>query len=188
MRPSLQDLHRYQENFLREQDGIALYRALAKAERDPARSEIFEKLAKAEERHAARWARLLKNNSAAIPAYSPGWRVLTLGWLSRRFGTQHILPVVTGLEARDQDVYRGQTEAAGLPAEERSHMRTLRAMQRHADDKPETIVDLEGWHRTNYGGSLRAAVFGAKDGPLSQFRPGMGISGAKAAPKFVLPA
>src|SRR5919197_309913 len=150
MKPSVQDLHRYQDNFLREQDGIALYRALAKAERDPARADIFEKLAKAEERHAARWARLLRNNGAAVPQYSPSWRVLLLGWLSRRFGTQHILPVVSGLESRDQDVYRGQVEAAGIPAEERSHMRTLRAMQNHGH-RPESIVDLEAWHRTNYG-------------------------------------
>jgi rubrerythrin len=102
VKPTKDDLKRYADNFLREQDGIALYRALAKAEKDPARAEIFEKLAKAEERHATRWARLLKNNGAAVPAYSTGWRVLLLGWLSRRFGTQHILPVVTGLESRDQ--------------------------------------------------------------------------------------
>ena len=136
MAPSTQDLYRYQENFLREQDGIALYRAMAKAETDPSRAEIFEKLAQAEERHAARWARLLKTYGAAIPAYTPGWRILLLGWLSRRFGTQHILPLVTGLESRDQDVYRGQIEARGIPAEERSHMRTLRAMQRHGEDRP----------------------------------------------------
>src|SRR5438105_7054684 len=186
MRPSLQDLHRYQENFLREQDGIALYRALAKAERDPARAEIFEKLAKAEERHAARWAKLLKTNGGAIPAYTPGWRILMLGWLSRRFGTQHILPVVTGLESRDQDMYRGQVEAHGIPAEERGHMRTLRAMQHHGQDRPESILDLEGWHHTTFGGSLRAAVFGANDGLLSNFSLVMGIAGATAQPRFVL--
>jgi VIT1/CCC1 family predicted Fe2+/Mn2+ transporter len=186
VKPTKDDLKRYADNFLREQDGIALYRALAKAEKDPARAEIFEKLAKAEERHATRWARLLKNNGAAVPAYSTGWRVLLLGWLSRRFGTQHILPVVTGLESRDQDVYRGQVEAAGMPAEERGHMRTLRAMQHHGEDKPETILDLEGWHRTNYGGSLRAAVFGANDGLLSNFSLVMGIAGANAEPRFVL--
>src|SRR5438445_10022581 len=98
MKPSSQDLLRYKDNFLREQDGIALYRALAKAEKDAARAEIFEKLARAEERHAARWARLLKNNGAPVPAYTPGWRILLLGWISRHFGTQYILPVVTGLE------------------------------------------------------------------------------------------
>jgi hypothetical protein len=161
MKRTKEDLRRYADNFLREQDGIALYRALAKAEKDPGRAEIFEKLAKAEERHAARWERLLKSNDTPIPSYTPGWRILLLGWLSRRFGTQHVLPVVSGLESRDQDVYRGQVEAAGIPAEERGHMRTLRAMQHHGENKPESILDLEGWHRTFQGGSLRAAVFGA---------------------------
>src|SRR3989441_7969997 len=186
MKPSSQDLRRYKDNLLREQDGIALYRALAKAEKDPARAEIFEKLAKAEERHAARWAKLLKNNGAPVPGYTPGWRILLLGWLSRRFGTQHILPVVTGIESRDQDVYRGQVEAHGLPAEERGHMRTLRAMQQHSENPPESILDLEGWHRTIHGGSLRAAVFGANDGLLSNFSLVMGIAGANAEPRFVL--
>src|SRR5215470_9006177 len=186
MNPSQQDLKRYADNFLREQDGIALYRALANAEKDPARAEIFEKLAKAEERHATRWARLLKSNGETVPLYSPSWRVLILGWLSRRFGTQHVLPVVSGLESRDQDVYRGQVEAAGMPAEERSHMRTLRAMQNKGGDKPESIVELEGWHRSAYGGSLRAAVFGANDGLVSNFSLVMGIAGATADPRFVL--
>src|SRR5215831_2305379 len=186
MNPSQQDLERYQDNFLREQDGIALYRALANAEKDPARAEIFEKLAKAEERHATRWARLLKSNGETVPLYSPSWRVLILGWLSRRFGTQHILPVVSGLESRDQNVYRGQVEAAGLPAEERSHMRTLRAMQTKGEEKPESIVELEGWHSTIHGGSLRAAVFGANDGLLSNFSLVMGIAGANAEPRFIL--
>ncbi len=186
MTASPADLQRYVDNYLREQDGIALYRALAKAENDSARAEIFERLATAEERHAARWARLLKTNGAAVPSYTPGWRVLLMGWLSRRFGTQHVLPVVTGLESRDQDVYRGQAEAVGIPAEERGHMRTLRAMQRHAHDRPESILDLEGWHRTTYGGSLRAAVFGANDGLVSNFSLVMGIAGANAEPRFVL--
>jgi vacuolar iron transporter family protein len=186
VKPTRDDLKRYADNFLREQDGIALYRALAKAEKDPARAEIFEKLAKAEERHAKRWARLLKSNEEPVPVYSTSWRVRVLGWLSRRFGTQHVLPVVSGLESRDQDVYRGQVEAAGMPAEERSHMRTLRAMQNKGGDKPESIVELEGWHRTAYGGSLRAAVFGANDGLLSNFSLVMGIAGATADPRFVL--
>jgi VIT1/CCC1 family predicted Fe2+/Mn2+ transporter len=186
VKPSEDDLRRYADNFLREQDGIALYHALAKAEKDPNRAQIFDRLAKAEERHAARWARLLRTNRAPVPLYSPSWRVRVLGWLARQFGTQHILPVVTGLESRDQDVYRSQVEAAGLPAEERSHMRTLRAMQSKGEDKPESIADLEGWHHTNVGGSLRAAVFGANDGLVSNFSLVMGIAGANAEPRFVL--
>ena len=186
MNPTPKDLERYADNYLREQDGIALYRALAKAEKDPSRSQIFERLAAAEERHAARWARLLKSNGGQVPSYRRSWRVLALGWLSRRFGTQHVLPVVTGLESRDQDVYRGQAEAAGMPAEERGHMRTLRALQQRNGVGPDAILDLEGWHRMSYGGSLRAAVFGANDGLVSNFCLVMGIAGSNAEPRFVL--
>lgn len=184
--PSREDLNRYANNYLREQDGIALYQALAEAEKDPVRSQIFERLAQAEQRHAARWARLLKNHGMPIPSYRRSLRIAVLGWLSRRFGTQHILPVVTGLESRDQDMYRGQAEAAGIPAEERGHMRTLRAMQGHVRSGPESILDLEGWHRASYGGSLRAAVFGANDGLVSNFSLVMGVAGANVEPRFVL--
>src|SRR5689334_20063114 len=184
--PTQEDLARYADNYLREQDGIALYKALSEAERDPVRAQIFDRLAKAEERHAARWARLLKTHGVAVPSYRRSWRVGLLGWLSRRIGTQHILPVVTGLESRDQDVYRGQVEAAGIPAEERGHMRTLRAMQGQSRRGPESILDVEGWHRANYGGSLRAAVFGANDGLVSNFCLVMGVAGANVDARFVL--
>lgn len=65
-------------------------------------------------------------------------------------------------------------------------MRTLRAMQRRGEDRPESIRDLEGWHRSVYGGGLRAAVFGANDGLVSNFSLVMGIAGANAEPRFVL--
>jgi vacuolar iron transporter family protein len=184
--PTREDLQRYTDNYLREQDGIALYKALSEAEKDPVRAQIFDRLAKAEERHAARWARLLRTNGVPVPSYQGSWRVSILGWLSRRLGTQHILPVVTGLESRDQDVYRGQVEAAGIPAEERGHMRTLRALQGVSRGGPESILDVEGWHRASYGGSLRAAVFGANDGLVSNFSLVMGVAGANAEPRFVL--
>jgi VIT1/CCC1 family predicted Fe2+/Mn2+ transporter len=62
----------------------------------------------------------------------------------------------------------------------------LRAMQYEGENRPESILDLEGWHRTSYGGSLRAAVFGANDGLVSNFSLVMGIVGANADPQFVL--
>jgi VIT1/CCC1 family predicted Fe2+/Mn2+ transporter len=186
VKASEEDLRRYIDNYMREQDGIALYKALAEAEQDQTRSRIFSQLAAAEERHAARWARFLRNNGTPVPSYKPTFRVRLLAWIARRFGTRHVLPVVTGLESRDQDQYRGQVEAAGIPAEERGHMRALRAMQRTPDSRPETIVDLEGWHSTGYGGSLRAAVFGINDGLVSNFSLVMGIAGANADAGFVL--
>ena len=46
-----------------------------------------------------------------------------------------------------------------------------------------TIVDSERWHRTSYGGTLRAAVFGVNDGLLSNFGLVMGIVGTNAEPR-----
>ncbi len=186
MNVSKADLQRYAENYLKEQDGIALYRAMASAEKDSDRAGIFEKLARAEERHAHRWANLLRANGAIVPAYKPGSRVRLLGWFSRRFGTQHVLPVVSGLELRDQDAYAGQAEAVGMSAEERGHSRTLRVMHLHAETQPASILNADRWHRTGYGGSLRAAVFGANDGLISNFSLVMGVSGANVEPRFIL--
>jgi VIT1/CCC1 family predicted Fe2+/Mn2+ transporter len=180
------DLQRYAENYLKEQDGIALYKAMAKAEKDPERAQVFEKLAKAEQRHASKWANLLRTNGALIPSYSPGSRVRILGWFSRRFGTQHVLPVVSGFELRDQDSYAGQAEAGGMSAEERSHSRTLRVMHLHGETQPASILNPDRSHRSAASGTLRAAVFGANDGLLSNFSLVMGVSGANIDHRFVL--
>jgi VIT1/CCC1 family predicted Fe2+/Mn2+ transporter len=181
------DIRRYKTNYIKEQDGIALYRAMAKAEKNPGRAEIFAKLAEAEEKHAARWAKLLEDNGVQVPGYKPSPRVRLMGWLSRVIGTQQLLPVVSGLESRDQGEYVGQAEAKGFPAAERSHSRTLQLMmQENAAAGVQSIMKTERWHSQNYGGSLRAAVFGVNDGLISNFGLVMGIAGTNAEPRFVL--
>jgi len=181
------DIRRYKINYIKEQEGIALYRALARAEGDSRRAEIFSKLAVAEERHSARWAKLLEDNGVAVPRYAPSFRVRLLGWISRTLGTQHVLPIVSGLEFKDQGEYVGQAEATGMPASERSHSRTLQLMmQENAAAGVQSIVKAERWHSQGYGGSLRAAVFGVNDGLISNFGLVMGIAGTNAEPRFVL--
>ncbi len=186
MNPDNQDLKRYAANYLREQDGMALYRALAAAEKSKDRVRIFEQLAVAEEKHAARWANLLRKSGATVPAYRTSVRVAVLGWIARRLGTEHVLPVVSGFESSAQDEYAGQTEATGIPAEERGHRRTLNAMQTQTEGGSESILKVERWHRTSYGGTLRAAVFGVNDGLVSNFSLVMGVAGANADSQFVL--
>jgi len=181
------DIQRFKTNYRKEQEGNALYRSLAKAEKDAHRAEIFNKLAEAEEQHSARWAKLLEDNGVRPPVYKPSLRVRVLGWVSRNIGTQHVLPVVSGFESRDQGDYLGQVEAKGLPAAERSHSRTLQLMiQENAAAGVQSIVKSERWHSQGYGGSLRAAVFGVNDGLVSNFGLVMGIAGTSAEPRFVL--
>ncbi|OGP27485.1 MAG: hypothetical protein A2038_03020 [Deltaproteobacteria bacterium GWA2_57_13] len=176
---------RYRTNYLTEMDGIALYRSLAAAEKDEKRAAIFERLARAEERHANRWARLLEAAGEKVPVYRLSARVRVLGLLARALGTQRVLPIISSLEASDQAGYLGQPEASGLPAEERAHARALRAMEPVVTGQ-EAIMGRERWHLMSRGGTLRAAVFGVNDGLVSNFSLVMGFAGAEAGPEYIL--
>ena len=179
------DVDRYRRNYLVEMEGIALYRSMAAAERDEKRAAIFEKLAQNEERHAQRWARLIRSAGGTTPNYRPTLRVRLLGWLARSFGTRRVVPIISNMEARDEAGYMHQPEAAGLPAEERAHSRALWLMS-GGSPGPASIVGTERWHLTSRGGSLRAAVFGVNDGLVSNFSLVMGFAGAEAKPEYIL--
>jgi len=182
--PAKADFERYRSNYLAEMDGIALYRALAAAEKDEKRAAIFAQLARAEERHAHRWSYLLKSAGERVPEYSTSARVRILGLLARLFGTQRVLPVVSEQESKDENRYVGQPEAQGLPEEEKSHRRTLNTMQ--LGTGAQAIMGRERWHRVGRSGALRAAVFGVNDGLVSNFSLVMGFAGAVASSDYIL--
>ena len=183
--PTPADVERYRQNYIVEMDGIALYRSMAAAERDTQRAAIFEKLAQNEERHAQRWAKLIQSGGGSVPKHKPSARVRLLGWLARQFGTRRVVPIISSMEARDEAGYMRQPEAAGLPAEERAHSRTLLAMEGKTSGQ-DSIVGAERWHTTATGGGLRAAVFGINDGLLSNFSLVMGFAGAEAKPEYII--
>jgi vacuolar iron transporter family protein len=142
-------------------------------------------MVRAEERHAQRWARLIQAGGGTVPIYRRSARVRLFGWMARHFGTKRVVPLISALEARDEAGYLNQTEAEGLPAQERAHSRALREMGEeptaHGD-----IVGREGWHMASRGGSLRAAVFGINDGLVSNFSLVMGFAGAEAKSEYIL--
>jgi VIT1/CCC1 family predicted Fe2+/Mn2+ transporter len=183
--PNPSDITRYGQNYLIEMDGIELYRLLAEAEKDEKRAAIFQKMIKAEERHAQRWARLIQNGGGTVPTYRRSMRVRLFGWMARHFGTTRVVPLISALEARDEAGYLQQDEAVGLPAQERAHSRALREMGETPAGQSD-IVGREGWHIASGGGSLRAAVFGVNDGLVSNFSLVMGFAGADAKPEYIL--
>ncbi|MSP38177.1 MAG: rubrerythrin family protein [Deltaproteobacteria bacterium] len=183
---SAADVARYGQNYLIEMDGIELYRSLAAAEKSEQRAEIFRKMVRAEERHAQRWVRLIQAGGGTVPVYRRSARVRVFGWLARNFGTERVVPLISALEARDEAGYLNQTEAEGLPAQERAHSRALREMGEEGGTAHGDIVGREGWHMASRGGSLRAAVFGINDGLVSNFSLVMGFAGAEAKPEYIL--
>ena len=185
----LPDLKRYRANWQEEIDSAARYRAMADAEGEPGRAQVYRDLADMEERHAGFWEKRLSDAGAP-----PGPRLLSprariLIWLARRFGPGAILATVATDERRGRTGYDTQPETAGtgMRSQERMHARLLGslAMERGGTSGAE-LARLEGRHRTVGGNALRAAVLGANDGLSSNLSLVMGVAGAAPDQRAVL--
>lgn len=177
------DIKRYQANLRAEQEGALLYQELAKTEQDANLVELYRRMAQAEQRHASAWAERLRAAGQPVPTYNPGWRIRMLIWLAQRFGVSSVLPMISTRERSDSRGYETQPEAraTGMPAEERSHARILRAVQAStsAGIAGPVLARFEGRHRSTGGGNaLRAAVLGASDGLTTNLSLVMGVAGA----------
>jgi VIT1/CCC1 family predicted Fe2+/Mn2+ transporter len=184
------DLDRYQANLQDEIDGVALYRALAEVDPDPALAGIYGRLADAEERHAALWRAKIREAGGTLGPERPAWRTRVLIALARRFGPGLVLPTIAGREEADRTKYAEQTDAraAGLSAEEQSHARLFRAIAPEGSSgvSGSVIAQFEGRHRASGGNALRAAVLGANDGLVSNASLVMGVAGADLAGRSIL--
>jgi VIT1/CCC1 family predicted Fe2+/Mn2+ transporter len=171
------DLATYREMWVDELGGAALYRALAE-HADERRRSIFLALADAEERHAAHWAKLMRDGGVTdlTPPRLP-FRIRALRQLAKRLGTEAVLPLVLRAEAADADKYRRVAAApAAMAAQEAMHGKVVAAM-RGGNTAGGRIAASEGRHRAGIGGALRAAVFGVNDGLVSNFSLVMGVAG-----------
>jgi VIT1/CCC1 family predicted Fe2+/Mn2+ transporter len=180
---------RYLENLKGEQDGAALYEAVAAAEANPRLAEIYRRLAGAERRHAGIWAEKLRVAGVEVPAFRPSLRTRLLAFLARRGGARFVLPSIFALEQADRAKYDDQPEAraAGMPRDEHSHARLLGHIQRSGGGMAGAeVARLEGRHRTAGGNALRAAVLGANDGLVSNLALVMGVAGADLPGRTIL--
>ena len=177
-----QDIQRHLQNWQKEIDGAALYRALSQSETKAEMKDVYGRLADTEEKHAAYWESKLKAAGQPIPARQPSWRARTMSWLGKHFGPQFVLPTVAGLEKADSNAYSHQPEDAAtqMSADEKSHARLLSAA---AESKSggvagSAVAKMEGRHKSAGGNALRAAVLGANDGLVSNLSLVMGVAGA----------
>ncbi len=126
-------------------------------------------LALAEERHAEHWARLL-DGGAAEPPHRLGLRARILSLLARGMGSFLVLALVQRAELR-----LGEDEEHAPPAisaDERVHALVVAGLARR--------------RRASASGTLRAAVFGANDGLVSNLSLVLGVAGAGVASNVLL--
>ena len=178
----------FREHWADEQDGAAMYRALAERA-DGEQREIFLELAKAEERHAAHWAAKLVELGEPAPdpgRHRHGPRVRLVAWLARRFGTRAVLPIVERAEIADAGHYDGVPDATvAMATDERIHARVLAGLT-PAAARSGGIMRGERWHRGDASGALRAAIFGVNDGLVSNLALVMGVTGGSADRRLIL--
>ena len=184
------DIARYQANLQDELNGAALYAALAAAEPDPLRRDLFLQLSQAETSHAQLWRDKLTAAGVHGEHFAPNFRTRLLAKLARRFGPRFVLPSIAAAEFADRNKYAGQSDAHEISAEERGHAAVIQAAAAAGSHGTATVgADIERaepWHRAASGNNLRAAVLGANDGLVSNFCLVMGVAGAGAASKIVL--
>jgi hypothetical protein len=80
------DIQRYRDNLRDELNGAALYGALAAAETDPIRKDLFLQLAQAESSHAQLWREKLAAAGVHDEHFVPAFRTRLLAKLAQRFG------------------------------------------------------------------------------------------------------
>jgi hypothetical protein len=110
--PTSPDIARYEKNLKEELDGSALYAALAAAEVDPTRKDLFLQLSQAEAGHAQLWREKLTAAGVDAERFTPSLRTRILARLAQRFGPRFVLPAIAATEFADRDKYAGQDTLA----------------------------------------------------------------------------
>jgi VIT1/CCC1 family predicted Fe2+/Mn2+ transporter len=152
------------DGWIHEKESAWLYLQVAACEPDPAKRRLFEQLGQAAEDQALKW-------QAAQPgrnfSFSPSLRSRIVASLVRRTGPRAARPVLAAMKLRGLSVYT----AAAAPG--------------HA--MPTSVAQVgERRHRGVSGGNLRATVFGANDGLISNASLVMGVAGSGASSETLL--
>src|SRR5215470_2743996 len=110
------DVERYRGNLRDELNGAALYTALAEAEHDPVRKDLFLQLAQAEATHAQFWRDKLIDAGLKEDAF--------------------VLPTIAAAEFADRNKYSGQADAQALSVDERGHAAVVQAVAGGSGNAP----------------------------------------------------
>lgn len=155
------------EGWTDEMRAAYLYRVLAEVEQASSRADLFRQLAAESEGQAAIWAQTGASAGRAVPAsYLPDRRTRIVASLIRTVGPRAMRGILAAMKVRGLSVYGHGAPGHPLPT---------------------SIDDMKDRHGgVGSGGNLRAAVFGANDGLVSNCCLILGVAGAGAPAEAVL--
>lgn len=150
-----------------EMQSAWLYRALAEAEPEARMSALFATLAQAAEQQAAHWAGMIAAQDRRLPVFVPDRRARLVAALAKRLGPRRLKPALAAMKVRGLSAYGSAAAGHAMP----------------------TDVSMIGrGHRSPGGGNLRAAIFGANDGLVSNTSLILGVIGASASTEATITA
>lgn len=155
------------ESWSEEKRSSYLYRMVSDAESGTPRQVLFLELAAAADRQAALWEEAMAaKGMAPPPAFRPDLRTRLVAALVRRLGPRRLRGVLAAMKVRGMSLYAKADPGHGSTAS----------------------MDKESLRHkaVNGGGNLRAAVFGANDGLVSNASLILGVAGATADGGVVL--
>src|SRR6266568_4466184 len=178
-------------NWRAEVETAEVYRDLAGREQDEKRKGILLRMAEAEERHAQRWEKKLRDLGVEAPILKDTIARRLNRWWNKIAGAAVAIRRMEAAEERHEAEFRDQAERAlagehdvqdflrESALEEKAHARALSAMA--PPPGPRTALDAilkrERWH--GRGGSWVAdAIYGANDGLGAVFGIVSGVAGA----------
>jgi predicted membrane protein (TIGR00267 family) len=178
-------------NWRAEIETAQVYRDLAGRERDEKRKAILLRMAEAEERHAQRWEKKLRDLGVEPPVLEDTIGRRLNRWWNKIAGVNIAIRRMEAAEERHEAEFREQADRAlageqdvqeflrQSALEEKAHARALNAMA--GPPGPRTALDAilkrERWH--GRGGSWVAdAIYGANDGLGAVFGIVSGVAGA----------
>jgi VIT1/CCC1 family predicted Fe2+/Mn2+ transporter len=155
------------ESWEHEMESVFLYGVVAEAEPADDRRVLFKKLAGEAEAQAAIWAEEIRKAGGRAPdGYAPPARTRIVAALVRRFGPRRMKAVLAAMKVRGMSIY---STSPSLPT----------AAHPAGHPMPLSVEEIGRRHRGGIaGGNLRAAVFGASDGLVSNACLILGVAGA----------
>ncbi len=155
------------ESWLQERESAFLYTVMAEAETSPERRALFSNLATEAEGQAGIWAEEVRKAHGTPPSdFAPSARVRLVAALVRRLGPARLRVILSAMKVRGMSVYGASVPGHAMPA---------------------AVEDVGRRHRGRLGGgNLRAAVFGASDGLVSNLCLILGVAGAAPEGRAVL--
>src|SRR6058998_1996504 len=180
-----------QRNWQAEVETAQTYRDLAERERDEKRKGVLLRMAEAEERHAQRWEKKLRDLGAEPPIYKETVTRRFNRWWNKIAGAEIAIRRMEATEERQEAQFHDQAKRAlageqdvqqflrQSALEEKAHARALSAMAPPAGPRTalDKILKRERWH--GRGGSWVAdAIYGANDGIGAVFGIVSGVAGA----------